>query len=249
MYISIDIGGTNIRIAKSNALTLDAFEYTLLRKYKLTHNYKLDIQDIIKLLSKENNIAAISIGIAGKVNLPEWENKKYRERLSKRFNCTVVVNNDAHIGALGFKYFSKIQVPPKFLYLTWGTGIGGVIVENKSNKTKITKIDYQKYRKDFEMLYGGKNLQIKYGENLSALGKEIWSEIFKGFELELLKLAKSFKLIPIAIGGGASSRHINELNEISTNLQKHSVSLYISNLGDDIGIMGGFACLYENLKN
>lgn len=104
--------------------------------------------------------------MAVRLNLPEWKDQDYVETLSKKFDCDAYSNNDAVIQGYGLVYFFKGDLPNKLIYITWGTGIGGIIINKLSNETLIERIDWKIYMKLCEELYSGKALSQKYKVDL-----------------------------------------------------------------------------------
>ena len=111
MYVSIDIGGTHIRVARSSSIYNPKLSNIL--KVKIKNNYKQDLSDIINLIKKVGgeNIEGIGVSIAGRFdnrgrllvspNLSSWNNKDFASDLAKVFKCPIKINNDAYASALG----------------------------------------------------------------------------------------------------------------------------------------------------
>ena len=89
------------------------------------------------------DISAIGIGLPGPVVIekgtvsvppimPGWNNYPIRETLHKKWNCPVLVNNDAELGALGEWAYGAGRGEKNLAYIKVGTGIGaGLIFESK----------------------------------------------------------------------------------------------------------------------
>lgn len=85
--------------------------------------------------------SAIGIGSPGVVNeagvvkappnLKGWDEVPLAEELSKRFRgFTVVVENDANVAAIAESKFGAGRDHANFLFVIWGTGVGGGIILN-----------------------------------------------------------------------------------------------------------------------
>jgi glucokinase len=61
-------------------------------------------------------------------NLSDWEDVPLTEDMSARFNCPVVLNNDANLAALGEWKYGAGRGVDDLLYLTISTGIGGGVI-------------------------------------------------------------------------------------------------------------------------
>ena len=143
-FITLDIGGTNIRGA---VFTGDEIKPVTYKKYPTNQN-GLSAIDNIKLLIKEIwpndfHVRGISTAAPGSIdinegivilapNIPGWENIHLKKILTDEFSVDVYINNDARLAALGeWKHGAGIG-HKNLLYFTISTGIGGgAIVDGK----------------------------------------------------------------------------------------------------------------------
>ncbi|MGB9774373.1 MAG: ROK family protein [Bacteroidota bacterium] len=142
LAIGIDLGGTTVKAgivtARGNILQTKAVS---------THaedGPSVVIERIEKLISEllreqRNEVAGIGIGSPGVVtldggmvkyppNLPGWTEIPLGDILAKKFDMPVAVENDANAAAIAESRFGAGKGEPNFLFIIWGTGVGGGII-------------------------------------------------------------------------------------------------------------------------
>ena len=145
-YLSIDIGGTAVKIALVN----QSGDVLILDKYSVSFdNYETPILETvlksIDVFIYENNIHDISgicvsatgqidvnkgevIGTGG--NVKNYDGSKIKEELEKKYKIRTTVINDANAAVLGELFLGRAKGYENVVMITVGTGVGGGIVVN-----------------------------------------------------------------------------------------------------------------------
>ena len=136
-----DIGGTSIKYGCCIDNTLEeVFETPTNAKNGGRHV----IDTVISLIKGQEGYDAIGISTAGQVNaekgsiiyansnIPGYTGIQIREELEALFHVPVAVENDVNSAALGEAIYGAGKIHENFLCLTYGTGVGGAIIQDKA---------------------------------------------------------------------------------------------------------------------
>lgn len=255
MYVSIDIGGTNIRILAVENLEQIDFAKTI--RLKNTNNYKVDFQSIVDFIEarKAKTIHGIVIGFAGDIsadgktvtssNITDWENKEFVKELEEKFQSKVFLKNDVELNAIGDFYLNSYDFT-KYVFISWGTGIGACKVRKLDDKDiAIDVIDWDKHLEDFESLLGGRNAETRFGKKLEFLDSEGWKLLSLDLKSLINYLSESFEVNSFIISGGISQKRHKDLESVFNNDSNSKILL--SNIGEEGVLIGGFEFLKRNL--
>ncbi|MBU2540952.1 MAG: ROK family protein [Candidatus Omnitrophica bacterium] len=148
--ITIDLGGTNVKLAllrrrSKQIIRLCKFSTKNFPTKRLLFNKLVEaIKDIIaNSRLKYSDILGIGIGVPGPVdkqrglvyyfpNIPGWKNVALKKMLEARLKFPVFVDNDVNLMALAELKFGAAKNARNCICLTLGTGVGGALITNSS---------------------------------------------------------------------------------------------------------------------
>ena len=142
-YLGIDLGGTNVRVAKITEegeilQIVKGPSYGLEEADKIVNN----IIDLIKQIDHLEEVDSIGLGVPGPVdqkngwmnmasNIPSLGKYPLVKKLEETFNLPVAMDNDANVACLAEAYFGQGKDKDIVIYVTHSTGIGCGICINK----------------------------------------------------------------------------------------------------------------------
>jgi glucokinase len=142
--ITIDMGGTNMRIAHVAHDLLDLRvlpAHAELPRDELKSYFLDSLQSYVRETGIGKSLASVNIAIAGQIdsvngivlaspNLPSLNNAPLKEWILERFPVAVSIDNDVRAAALGEIEQPALRGIADVVCLYWGTGIGGGIIAN-----------------------------------------------------------------------------------------------------------------------
>jgi predicted NBD/HSP70 family sugar kinase len=153
MYISIDIGKSNTRVASS----LDLIEIHKIVKFsthqELEEQKKL-LADAIYNVRNSKDIEAMALGVTGVVdkikrifvkspNYPALTGLLFSDLLPEVLKqIPLYVENDASLGALGESFFGSGKDKTTIAYITLSSGVGGSLVIKEFDKESIKDLGH-----------------------------------------------------------------------------------------------------------
>lgn len=138
MYIGIDLGGTNIRVASVR----DGQIVRVLQEPSLAQGSENDVLEQIARLIKTlltPEVKGIGIGVPSVVDrengivynvvgIPSWKEVHLKDYLEARFHVPVHINNDCNCFALGIARYGSVKDCHETVCVTLGTGVGSSLV-------------------------------------------------------------------------------------------------------------------------
>lgn len=192
MYISVDVGGTNTRVAAAESLECPQFTAEPVR-WRNSTDYAAEIATIVEVACHLGGTAieAVGIGIVGDLddartrmefakNNMHWNGRPFVADISRSLG-PVFVESDAAAAALGEAYYGSGA--EDFAYVVWGTGVGGAHVRRNGGQVEVDNFAGQwwTYFSDWEKACGGSELVRTYGRPTEELTQREWREILEQF--------------------------------------------------------------------
>lgn len=135
-----DIGGTSIKYGSCVNDVLQEVKETPTNA-GLGGRHIMDT--LISLIKEQSDYDAIGISTAGQVNskegfiiyanqnIPDYTGTRIKKELEDLFHVPVTVENDVNAAAMGEAVYGAGKDYSQFLMLTYGTGVGGAVVNDK----------------------------------------------------------------------------------------------------------------------
>jgi len=216
MYLLIDIGGTNTRVAvaKDSGSFGDAESFSTLQNFE--DGIKA-VTEVARSLLKEKKLEGVVVGAAGPLdssrkkllnapNLPGWVNRPIVDEISSNLNAKTVLFNDTDLVALGEANFGAGRDHRIVAYLTFSTGVGGSrVVDGKLDEFTLgfepghQIIDM---KNSLEDLAGGASLLRKHGINPEKIeDNKVWENEVKMVALGVHNTIVYWSPDVVVIGG------------------------------------------------
>jgi predicted NBD/HSP70 family sugar kinase len=192
MYILIDIGGTNTRIAgtKDKQSFGEPFIFSTPEHFA---DWLAKASDIIIGIKGADSIETIVVGFPGVFsvdrssihvapNLPAWNGVNLKERLADPFSANLILENDTALVGLGEAVYGSGKEYDIVAYITVSTGVNGVrITDGQIDRNKFGyEIGCQIVHdgKEIEYYIGGRSLASRFGiPSKENKNPELWKEV------------------------------------------------------------------------
>jgi len=269
MFILFDIGGTKMRIAKSDG------EIILGTAIKL--NTPASFDEAIELLVKtatdlagEDKIEGVVGGLTGVVepsdgrltfapHTPDWLGKPFVKAVSTALDAPVYVENDSVMVGLGEATYGAGRGAKILMYMTVSTGVGGArIVDGHIDSGAFgfepghQLIGSDKDAETLESLVSGSALERQFNKKPQDIPQTdpVWQKIAETLAIGIYNSALHWSPDVIVVGGSmiVGSPAIPFDTVIETLTKKNKVMNPLPNikraeLGDEGGLYGALAYL------
>lgn len=231
MYISIDIGKSNTRVASTKDLVSIHKIIKFSTDQDLEEQKKLMI-DAVYGVRDNQDIKAIVLGVTGindKANKKFIKSPNFPALNGLNFNSLLpevlrhipfYVENDAALGALGEAYFGSGKNKTDVAYLTLSSGVGGAFVLKEKEGFKLISsepghhvicesdilTDKSGLSGTFESYCSGSMFETRYGVKPKGdIDKEIWKKYAKHLSTGIINITALWRPEIIVLGGGMSN--------------------------------------------
>lgn len=269
MYLLFDIGGTNIRIAVSS----DGKEIGEVLSIPTPQDFDEGLKEIIdaaRTLSGTEKFKSAAGGIREVLDknksmlindpkhskIPGWIGKPIKEKLENELGCSVYLENDSALVALGEAIYGVGTGYNIVAYITVSTGVGGArIVDCRIDKNcwgfepgqQIIDFKENTYLEDE---ISGESFKKKYGRDSYTITDEIvWERAAKILAVGLNNALVFWSPDVVVLGGGVMESiplekvkiHLKEMARKFPNLPP----LVRSKLGEKGGLLGALEYLKQ----
>lgn len=266
MFLLIDSGGTNTRLAVSR----DGATFDQPHIMPTPPDFDAAISQIATLarkVSSRTNIKAAAIGVPGPLdqaktmilnapNLPGWRRQPLKHQLEQKLGVPVSVENDASLAGLGEATVGAGAIYPIVAYLTISTGVGGTRIVNK--KIDLNAIGFEPGHQiitseqdkalSLEDCVSGTGLKNRYGKPAEQITDPvIWDKVAQLLAYGLNNVTVHWSPHCIVLGGSVMKSvpfdKLQNYFQQTTTIFPKLPDLKLSALGDSAGLAGALAHL------
>ncbi|GEM_PF-943842 len=229
-YVALDVGGTHCRVGLMESDREGDLKIHLRKQTKVYPEFHTGITALVNLIDEVSsgfNIQAIGGSFPGIIdeekgvirsatNLPDWNNQPIKNIIEERYQVPVGIFHDVAAAAMGEAVYGNGIGAKNFVFLIWGTGVGGAKVEKLMDKFHITSFEPGHHIADPngdicecglrgcpDMIMGGGPLSKKLNKNLAEIkdGDPIWEDVARIAGQTVINTL-AFHQTPLLIFGG-----------------------------------------------
>lgn len=242
MYITIDIGGTNIRVSSFKDLNPESFieKRQFLSQDCQKYQYAINkLSSQIKEMVGEHKLEGVGISMTGSMDpkkgliigsdsFIDWEGFNICDDLKKELNCIVKIENDAVVAGLAERYFGEGKDAKSMGFVIVGTGVGAVRISTFEDKDLIYPTEFGHIiivpdgercicgqRGCLEAYASGKGFMEMYGVKPEDLAdEEAWIVAARYFTQGLMNFLIFHPVEKFVFGGGLAANQDEFLKKL-----------------------------------
>src|SRR3989344_537127 len=276
MYISIDLGGTNTRVASSK----DLKEIHKIERFSTIPDIdglrKAVHQAITKVIDGEE-VEYVCIGVPGLIDrykrrivgvprIPSVQDMPFEEFFGVEKGAKLIIENDASLAGLAEAIRGQGKNYRCVAYLTLSSGVGGTVILDKKLLDMPRNFEpgwqvileggrklYKEVPKgDFEAYASGSALKEFYGVDPETCeDQKVWAEFGKHVASGIINLQALWSPQIVILGGGVSNQFEKFKDAMFKEIEENIVEIpkvVKSDLGDINGVLGGFDLINEMVR-
>lgn len=273
MYILIDIGATNTRVATSNGQGIDAAV-----KFDAPEQFQHGVAKVLQAcdhLASGAGISHVCVGVPGVIgakgellhlpNLPDWKGKPLQSMLTEHLDADVFVKNDADLGGLGESVFGAGKGHDIVAFLTFSSGVGGTRIVRKQIDVSMQGFEPGHQLIDIDVTacaechsgtlheyVAGKELAHRMKQDLETVEDDVfWHDIETLVAVGVYNAVLFWSPSLVVVGGGVIHNgkvSLERIQEQVYEMQKiftRTPGIVVAELGDDAGLWGGLAYIRQ----
>jgi len=269
-YITIDIGGTNVRLALF--AETEAGQVTLIKKESRTipRDYEEGLRflvDEITKLKAGQKLTGVALALPGLVdtengvitdsaNLTTYQNKPIKKDLEEKLDLEVRIVNDVFAAALGEAVHGLGKGKKVFNFIIWGTGFCASNVKRFEEKIHISTTDFGWHliqwegswssasdERTPEYYVGGGSLSRQHGDLAKLSDSDpLWDEVSQKAAQGLINLLFFHPTKHFVFGGGLILKRPFLLKKIEKLIAENQNVFEVPTL--ELSELGDTAALY-----
>jgi hypothetical protein len=264
MYIAVDVGGTNIRVASAESLEPIVLQNKV--SFENSSDYEANIRRIIKTIRELSpTITAVAMSCPGRVNedntlisaatyVPQWINQPFIESLKDALQCPVVMRHDSECAAWGEILANKDS--KDFYCIGYGTGIGGSKITYTSGQLTVKRVSdeiHGQYFKPWQLHCGGEGIKQRFNKPAETLSEAEWAEVMDDFYGYLVTFIEEMNASHIVFCGGIAVKQWSRLEPVFARVKREhpelqNTAITLIHFGEDAQLYGALTLLQSNKK-
>ena len=274
MFLSIDLGATNTRVASSSENFADILKFEKFPTHKKIEDQLDLIKNVSKVVSEGKKIDAVVLGLPGIIDKKKNLLKKFSNYAvldNKQFaifdqifseGTKVFIENDAALAGVCEAMIGAGKNFEKVAYITLSSGVGGSLILKDDVSFKIFSaepghqvIDETRgsYNGRLESFVSGRGFRDIYGVSTKdCYDERIWNDYASHLSSGIINVCSMWMPDVVVLGGGIINKFDSFYDALVANLQRHDFfdipPILKSEFGDKSGVCGGFVFLKEAIN-